>query len=104
MRDAETTLAIIRTGDRPLESRVLVKPSDNRAAAPAEVAALTVRIVPTDFDETGRVIEMNRPSQHFYVVATNVSGQSIRLWREWCSWGYYNLTFQVTGREGGPVE
>jgi hypothetical protein len=86
---------------------VAAKPSDARPpdSAGVGVAALTVRIVPTDFEEeTGRVIAMNRPSQHFYVVATNVSGQSIRLWREWYSWGYFNLTFQVTGQEGGPVE
>jgi hypothetical protein len=84
---------------------LVAKLSDNRPAEPAQMATLAVRIVPTGYREkTGRVIELNRPSQHFYVVVTNVSDEPVRLWKEWCSWGYFNLTFQVTDEAGHPVE
>src|SRR5688572_4135471 len=83
----------------------LAEPSDNRAAEPAESAALAVRVVPTSYrEEGGRAIELRRPSEHFYVVVTNVSGKPIRLWKEWCSWGYFNLSFQVTDDAGRSVE
>jgi hypothetical protein len=66
---------------------------------------LAVRIVPTSYKEKGRpAIELRRSSEHFYVVVTNVSGEPIRLWKEWCSWGYFNLSFQVTDDAGRSVE
>jgi hypothetical protein len=72
---------------------VAAKLSDNRPDEPAQTATLAVRIVPTSYREkTGRAIELRRPSEHFYVVVTNVSGEPIRLWKEWCSWGYFNLS------------
>ena len=53
---------------------LVAKPSDSRPAELAQMATLTVRIVPTSYREkTGRAIELYRPSQHFYVVVTNVS-------------------------------
>ena len=47
-----------------------------------------------------RAIILNRPDSHFHVVVTNVSDKPVRLWREWCSWGYFNLTFKVTDGAG----
>ena len=59
---------------------VMAELSDNRPAEPTQVPPLAVRIVPTSFQEkTGRAIELYRPSQHFHVVVTNVSDESIRL-------------------------
>ena len=84
---------------------MLAKPSNNRAAEPAEVAAVAVRIVPTSYREkAGAAIDLRGPSAHFHVVVTNVSGEPIRLWKEWCSWGYFNLLFQVTDEAGRSVE
>jgi hypothetical protein len=84
---------------------LVAKLSDNQPAEPAQMATLAVRIVPTSNREKGgRAIELYRSSQHFYVVVTNVSGESIRLWKEWCSWGYFNLSFQVTDEAGRSVE
>jgi hypothetical protein len=65
---------------------------------------LQVRIVPSSFREkTGRAIELYRPSQHFHVVVTNVSKEHVRLWREWCSRGYFNVSFTVTDESGKTV-
>jgi len=66
---------------------------------PAE--ALSVRIVPTNFRETvGRSITLWQPTQHFHVIITNSSDKPLRLWKEWCSWGYYNLYFEATDKDG----
>lgn len=66
--------------------------------------ALAVRIVPTSFNETGgRAITLFDPSQHFSVVLTNVGKNPVRLWREWCSWGYFNLSFEATDQDGARV-
>ena len=40
------------------------------------------------------------PSQHFAVVITNTGTTPIRLWRETCSWGYANLSFEATDASG----
>jgi hypothetical protein len=63
-----------------------------------------MRIVPTGRREVDRpVIELYRASSHFHVVVTNVSGEPVRLWKEWCSWGYFNLSFVATAEGGRPV-
>ena len=77
----------------------LIAKSDERVADP-----ISVRIVPTSFSKEGaRTITLWQPTQHFHVVVTNTSDKPVRLWREWCSWGYYNLSFLVTGEDGKPI-
>jgi hypothetical protein len=81
--------------------------SGDRPAESARVAPLSVRIVPTSSREEGGrtiwTIGLYLPSQYFYVVVTNASGELIRLWKEWCSWGYFNLSFEVTDEKGRSV-
>ena len=75
-----------------------------RAVEPQAPASLAVRIVPTRHQEKiGRTIELYQPTQHFDVVVTNVSDRPVRLWREWCSWGYFSLSFVATGEDGKSV-
>jgi hypothetical protein len=64
-------------------------------------SSLSVRIVPDriDANET-RTIDLSLPKQHFYVVVTNISDKQLRLWREWSSWGYYNLSFVIKDDDG----
>jgi hypothetical protein len=82
-------VAIAVPGDDPKE-----KGSDE-----AKSPQLSVRIVPTNHKEkAGRVIDGT-----FHVVVTNVSKQPVRLWKDWCSWGYYNLSFTATGWDGKTV-
>ncbi len=81
----------------------VAKLSDARAGEIDKTTALAVRIVPTQYMEKGGgLILLKQPSEHFHVVVTNVSSVPIRLWREWCSWGYYNLTFLVTVGTDAP--
>jgi len=35
-----------------------------------------------------------------HVVVTNVSDKPLRLWQDWCSWGYGALTFVFGGEDG----
>jgi len=37
---------------------------------------------------------------HFPVIVTNSSDKPQRIWREWCSWGYFGLTFEFTDESG----
>ncbi len=39
----------------------------------------------------------------FHVVITNEGAAPVALWREWCSWGYFNLTFEIVDESGAPV-
>jgi hypothetical protein len=40
----------------------------------------------------------------FHVVITNVSGDPVHLWEEWCSWGHHNLSLELIGTDGGEVQ
>jgi len=85
---------------------LLLTTSALRALSAQEDTAvsLAVRIVPTSFTETGnRGITLIDPSQHFTVVVTNVGKDTIRLWRESCSWGYSNLSFEAQDEDGTQV-
>lgn len=76
---------------------IVLAPSPTRAGdlAPSK---LTVQIVPNASDgKIGETISLSNRDRdkHFHVVVTNVSGEPISLWEEWCSWGYFNLAFEA---------
>ena len=117
-RDGELFTCVLRPSDVSVpnnEKEILMKTAlwfafASLAAASLTVAAepqsgpLAVRIVPMHTEENGhRSIELYMPSQHFYVVVTNVSREPLKLWREWCSWGYSNLSFQTIGPAGKTI-
>ncbi len=37
---------------------------------------------------------------HFHVILRNTSNKPRRVWKEWCSWGYYALAFEITDSKG----
>lgn len=39
----------------------------------------------------------------FHVVVENTSSQPVNLWREWCSWGWYNLSFEIIDDAGNAT-
>jgi hypothetical protein len=41
-----------------------------------------------------------RRNNNFYVLLTNVSSKPVRVWQEWCSWGYYSLQLEVFEQDG----
>jgi hypothetical protein len=69
-------------------------------AESSQAKPVAVNIVPTSSDErTGHAIELFSGS-HFHVVVENLSSAPIKLWKEWCSWGYFNLSFEARDSSG----
>ncbi|MGA3285015.1 MAG: hypothetical protein ABSD57_11235 [Verrucomicrobiota bacterium] len=54
--------------------------------------------IPTRNDE--RRVEYHDRTTHFHVIVSNTSDKPQRIWREWCSWGYYGLTFEFADENG----
>lgn len=54
----------------------------------------------------GRTIRFDTTKHEpfFHVVLTNTSGKEQRIWESWNSWGYYNLSFELTGADGKMVK
>ena len=67
-----------------------------------KAAELSVDIVPESSggkDKQG--INIWRP---FFVVLTNTSDHNLLVWNEECSWGYFNLSFEFTDKDGKVVQ
>jgi len=47
-----------------------------------------------------RRVEHKDHAANFHVIVSNTSDKPERIWREWCSWGYYGLSFELTGENG----
>ena len=47
-----------------------------------------------------RTIQVGRQTTRFHVIIENSSERQVNLWREWYSWGYFNLKFQITDEKG----
>jgi len=66
--------------------------------------ALAIRIDPTGGMQPGSGrISLFDASRHFSVILTNVGKSPVRLWKDWCSWGYFNLSFEMTDQNGRRV-
>ncbi len=48
----------------------------------------------------GAVIYAKKSLDVFYVVLHNQSGKDLKVWRDWCPWGYNNLSLTAE-QEGG---
>jgi hypothetical protein len=61
---------------------------------------VTVEIVPSTFRMDRRWLQR----KGFHVVVTNNTTKAIRLWKEWCSWGYFNLSFEARDKDGKLIK
>jgi len=57
--------------------------------------ALSIVIPQSGKAEERQVTIGGKPPQ-FHVLIKNVSNKPRRIWKEWCSWGYFNLSFELT--------
>jgi hypothetical protein len=71
------------------------------ASLPVRAADWAIDVVPSDSGKEKKVISIYDP---FCVVLTNVTDHDLTVWKEWCSWGYFNLTFEFTGKDGKVVQ
>ena len=44
-----------------------------------------------------------KEGSNFHAVVTNASGKPLRLWREWCRWGYNTLKLEMIGSDGEVI-
>jgi len=67
----------------------------------AAPAPFSLAVVPSRSFGDGGIISMShdRP-QDFYVVLTNVSGESQVVWELWNSWGYQTISFELATANG----
>lgn len=72
--------------------------SPAQAAKPK--AGLSVAIAIGKDRGKSRSIQYTGEHSHFSVVLRNESEQPLRLWREWCSWGYFALRFMAIDQDG----
>ena len=54
--------------------------------------SLTI-VFPLSYDVKEKMIYGNK--SYFHVLLKNISNEPQRIWKEWCSWGYYNLSFEM---------
>lgn len=50
-----------------------------------------------------RAIEYRDEHSHFPLVLRNLSDEPMRIWREWCSWGYFAASFIAIAADGTQV-
>lgn len=78
--------------------------NSNDLAIPAvKSPALILEIIPYRYADSIRpaFISLYNPDQQkFHVLLTNNSEKPIRIWREWCSWGYFSLSFKIELADG----
>src|SRR3989442_794671 len=67
----------------------------------APKAPFSLSVVPTNNSGDGGSITMAQfESRDFYVVLTNISKDPQPVWELWNSWGYRNISFELTTPEG----
>jgi hypothetical protein len=93
MLAAATAMSWTRAAEGP------AAPAAGQDAAPAAAQALTVTIAQPLY-RGARGLSVSGKESHFHVIVSNVSKQPQKVWRNWCSWGYFNLTFKVTDEAG----
>ena len=67
--------------------------------AAAEKAELSLTIA-LPIHNGQRTIQVGRQAARFHVIIENSSERQVNLWREWYSWGYFNLKFLMTDESG----
>ena len=61
----------------------------------------SLSIVPTNSSgEVGNITMAQSRARDFYVVLTNVSKDAQPVWESWNSWGYQNISFELTTGDG----
>jgi len=68
------------------------------ALLPVSAADWLVVSVP---QKDGQVPDLSRP---FHVLLTNSTAHNLMVWKEGCSLGYFNLSFEFTGKDGKIVK
>ncbi len=69
--------------------------------ASAQDSAMSISLsIPAHWEGKRAIENHDQYAPHFHVIVTNVSGKQQRIWQEWCSWGYYGLSFEFMDDKG----
>lgn len=67
----------------------------------APKAPFSLSIVPTNSSgEVGSITMAESKAREFFVVLTNASKDPQQVWEFWNSWGYQNISFELTTQDG----
>jgi len=61
---------------------------------------LSLEIVPHDY-ETGQLFI--NTNQNFYLLIKNNTGKDVKIWEDWCSYGYFAPSFDVKFKSGESI-
>ncbi len=90
------------TGAASVQAAPVITPN---ASLPAESNGLKISISPTFAgDELNLSISLHRSDPHLNIVLQNTSDKPIRVYQDWNSWGYFNLTLQITAVDGKALD
>jgi hypothetical protein len=77
------------------------------AALPSAAADLSVEVVietaGNNDPENDPVLIAPKHPFSFFVVLTNNTDHHLGIWKDWCSYGYFNLSFDFVGKDGKVV-
>jgi hypothetical protein len=68
-------------------------------AVPADGAVQVAIVIPRG-RHGERALSSSARNERFHVTLTNSSDKPTKIWKEWCSWGYYALSFELTDESG----
>jgi len=71
------------------------------AAVPTRAADWSIDVVPQNSRDGVQYISLYDP---FQVVLTNTTDHDLMVWKEWCSWGYFNLSFEFANKDGKVIK
>jgi hypothetical protein len=70
--------------------------------ATASASDWDIQIIPHKVTTNSKVITNNFRDPFFYVILTNKTKAPLKIWKEWCSWGFFSISFSVTPKVGQP--
>jgi hypothetical protein len=71
---------------------------------PSLAADWSLEIVPTDVTEEAAGITLNELTPEFHVILRNTSEHPLKIWKERCSAGWFNLSFRIKRTDGTTFE
>jgi hypothetical protein len=63
---------------------------------------LSVTLVLPDADG-GSYLDLTKTNPHLDAIIRNTSNRPVNIWSEWCSWGWGNLSLEITALDGRPL-
>ncbi len=63
-------------------------------------STVSISIAIPETSQLERALTYYNSNAHFHVILSNTSDKPQRFWQEWCSWGYFALSFEFKDEAG----